>query len=125
MFTQGDTVVRVAASCHGGYDNASDEPPLEDTHPMIVYHKDSLPAMTHCLRLANDDDIAGPENFSGSFYRSPLVGWNGWPSDEVWQAVVDAWPEGVCPKWLDSEFGKALESAMGDSVPGFDPNVDE
>lgn len=92
---------------------------------MIVYHKDSLPAMTHCLRLANDDDIAGPENFSGSFYRSPLVGWNGWPSDEVWQAVVDAWPEGVCPKWLDSEFGKALESAMGDSVPGFDPNVDE
>lgn len=91
---------------------------------MIVYHKDSLPALTHCMRIASGDDIAGPENYTGSFYRSPLVGYYNWPSEAIFTAVTNNWPSDICPKWLDSEFGKALGSAMGDSVPGFDPNVD-
>ncbi|KAL6854767.1 hypothetical protein ACO1O0_005892 [Amphichorda felina] len=124
VFTKDDAVVRVSPSCHAKYSHATDSPPLGDgTHPQIVYHKDGT--FTHCFRIANDDDISGPENYTGEFYRSPLVGWNGWPNDGVWQALVDAWPSGVCPKWLDSEFENALRNAMGDSVSGFDPSYDE
>ena len=118
-------MLRVAPSCHGGYDGARDTAPLDEegNKPHMVYHKDG--AGTHCFRFAKDEDgLEEPENFSGDWYRSPLVGWEGWPNDDVWQAVVDQWPSGVCPKWLDSEFEGALRDAKGDADFDFDPATD-
>lgn len=122
VFAKGDTVVRVAPSCHGGYDNAVSDAPLRDaTHPMVVYHKDG--GATHCFRIASSDDIDNPENDSGHFYESPLVGWNLWPSLELKNKMLSAFDGGVGPK-LDSEFGDTLKNAAGDGVPGFDPYLD-
>lgn len=89
---------------------------------MVVYHKDG--GLTHCFRLATANDIAYPENYFGVFYRSPLVGWNGWPSTAIRQSVINNWSSGVGPKWRDSEFGPYLEKAVGGQVPGFDPYTD-
>lgn len=122
VFTQGDTVVRVAPSCHGGYDGASNSFPLSGSNPQLVYHKDG--AGTHCFRFANDDDIANPENSFGVFYRSPVVGWDSWPSTDLRDSMLSAWSGGVGPK-LDDEFTDSLTAAAGDGVPGFDPTVDE
>ncbi len=121
VFTKGDSIVRVATSCHTGFSHASNQFPAEGTHPLIVYHKDSF--RTHCFRYANSDDIANPENFSGAFYRSPLVGWNNWPSVGLRNAMLSAWSGGVGPK-LDDEFGDKLSQAAGDGVPGFDAYTD-
>ncbi|KAM3499410.1 hypothetical protein MY10362_007327 [Beauveria mimosiformis] len=122
VFTRGNDVVRVAPSCHGKYDNARNDFPLRDRHPLLVYHKDG--AGTHCYRFANDDDVAHPENPRGDFFRAPLVGWDRWPSVELRNKMLDAWKGGVGPK-LDDEFEGALREAAGDGVPGFDPAKDE
>ncbi|CRK15819.1 hypothetical protein BN1708_011562 [Verticillium longisporum] len=122
VFARGDTIVRVAPSCHGGYGGALNEFPVDGTSPQMVYHKDS--AGTHCFRFANDADIGGVENFSGSFYKSPLVGWLSWPNEGLRQTMFGAFSGGVGPK-LDDEFAGKLGEAAGDAVPEFDPNVDE
>ncbi|OBT51802.1 hypothetical protein VE04_09029 [Pseudogymnoascus sp. 24MN13] len=66
------------------------------------------------------DDIANPENDSGHFYESLLVGWNLWPSLELKNKMLSAFTGGISPK-LDSEFGDTLKNAAGDNVPRFDP----
>lgn len=123
VFAKGDQVIRVAPSCHGKYEHASNTFPTQDgTHPLVVYHKDG--AATHCFRFANEDDIKRPENFSGKFYRSPLVGWNNWPSEDLKNKMLNNWHGGVGPK-LDDEFTDSLRAAAGNGVPGFDPAKDE
>lgn len=87
-----------------------------------MYHKDG--AGTHCFRFANDGDIAEPENPTGSFFKAPVVGWNSWPDSGLRDSMLSNWSGGVGPK-LDDEFGDSLASAMGDSLPGFDPYNDE
>jgi hypothetical protein len=121
VFTQGDNVVRVAPSCHGGYDGASNSFPADGPRPQLVYHKDGVG--THCFRFANDDDIANPENPTGSFHTAPLVGWDSWPNVGLRDTMLNAWSGGVGPK-LDSEFTDSLRNAAGDGVPGFDPAID-
>ena len=119
VFTEGDKVIRVAPSAHDGY-VASNEFPSEGNSPLIVYHKDGV--KNHCFRFANNADIAGVENFSGSFYRSPVVGWNHWPEglrDKLFAGFPD-----VKPKIQDPLFAEFLAKAAGDAVPGFDPNID-
>ncbi|KAH6876806.1 necrosis inducing protein-domain-containing protein [Thelonectria olida] len=122
VFTKGDTILRVAPSCHGKYDNARKEFPHTNLNPMIVYHKDWLG--THCFRFANDDDVSNPGNDFGEFYRSPLVGWDNWPDVGLRDKMLSTWNGGVGPK-LDDEFGDSLAAAAGDAVAGFDPHVDE
>ncbi|CEJ94381.1 hypothetical protein VHEMI09918 [[Torrubiella] hemipterigena] len=122
VFSKGDNIVRVAPSCHGHYKKATNSPLKDGTHPQVVYHKDG-PA-THCFRIANDGDVKEPENYSGHFYRSPLVGWGGYPSDKIKNKMLSNWSGGVGPK-LDDEFEGALRDAAGDGVPGFDPSKDE
>ncbi|KAM0667863.1 hypothetical protein ACQRIT_002854 [Beauveria bassiana] len=122
VFTRGNDVVRVALSCHGKYDNARNDFPLRDRHPLLVYHKDG--AGTHCYRFANDDDVAHPENPRWDFFRAPLVGWDRWPSVALRNKMLDAWKGGVGPK-LDDEFEGALREVAGDGVHGFDPAKDE
>ncbi|KAF4455801.1 hypothetical protein F53441_2000 [Fusarium austroafricanum] len=122
VFARGDDIIRVAPSCHGKYDGASNDFPKDGTTPLLVYHKDG--AGTHCYRFANDDDIAKPENPTGSFFKAPLVGWNNWPSTDLRDKMLQNWNGGVGPK-LDDEFENSLRSAAGDGVEGFDPSKDE
>lgn len=122
VFSKDDDVVRIAPSCHGGYDHATNEFPHDDTHALLVYHKDG--AGTHCFRLANDDDQSKPENFSGEFYRSPLLGWNSWSDTALKDKMLQTWNGGIGPK-LDDEFGDSLKEAAGDEFPEFDPYADE
>jgi len=121
VFSQGNSLVRVAPSCHGKYDSASNSFPASGLRPYLVYHKDG--GGTHCFRFANSDDISHPENPFGYFYTSPLVGWNHWPSVGLRDTMLNAWPDGVGPK-LDSEFSDSLRAAAGDGVPGFNPDID-
>ncbi|KAH7305799.1 secreted protein [Stachybotrys elegans] len=121
VFSQGNSIIRVAASCHGGYGDASNSFPASGTRPYLVYHKDGI--STHCFRFANGDDIAGPENHFGQFYTSPLISWDRWPSVDLRNRMLAAWSGGVGPK-LDGEFGDNLRNAAGDGVPGFDPYLD-
>ncbi|KAF9767434.1 hypothetical protein IL306_000021 [Fusarium sp. DS 682] len=121
VFSQGSKVVRVAPSCHGKYNNARNSFPLNGKHPLMVYHKDG--GGTHCFRFANDNDISHPENPFGVFYRSPLVGWDNWPSVNLRNTMLNAWKGGVGPK-LDDEFGDSLKNAAGNALPGFNPYID-
>lgn len=121
VFSKGRDVVRVAPSCHGKYNGASNNFPRNDRHPLMVYHKDG--GSTHCFRIANDGDIRQPENHFGYFYRSPLVGWNNWPNNNLRQKMLDTWKGGIGPK-LDDEFGDSLKAAAGNGVPGFNPYID-
>lgn len=104
--------------------------------------------------MANADDDA-IENAKGVWFRSPLVGWNGWPSTGLRDAVGNNWKGGVGPKIDDISdsndltFNEMLNKAQGGYVrlnlffillvicllkchdankvqfPQFDPRVDE
>lgn len=114
-----DEIIWVAPSAHSGYATGNGVILDQGTHPLIVYHKDG--PSTHCFRIANGDDQSNPENFSGSFYRSPLVGWDNWPNTGLRdQLSVEHWG-GATPKVADGRFEGALQKAAGDNVPGFDP----
>lgn len=120
VFTQGDTLLRVSPSCHGGYPEGRNDPLRDGDHPQMVYHKDG--AGTHCFRFASEADVGGVENPFGYFYRSPLLSWDSWDTG-LRDTMLNAWSGGVGPK-LDGEFGDSLSSAAGDGVPGFDPYLD-
>ncbi|KAK4186482.1 necrosis inducing protein-domain-containing protein [Podospora australis] len=127
VFTQGDEVKRVSPSCHGKYEHPSDKPWIfENTHPKMVYHKDG--AGTHCIRHAKDGDD-NVENHKKEWIKAALVGWEGYPSTEMRDKVLDGknWSSdgGIRPKLADKDFANNLKSAAGDGVPGFDPEKDE
>lgn len=71
--------------------------------------------------MANPDDDA-IENEKGVWFRSPLVGWNGWPSTGLRDAVGNNWSGGVGPKIDDiapdegQTFGGTLNKAQGGYV---------
>ena len=122
-----DNILYVAASSHKGYVGHPQK--LEDTHPRVVYHKDK--GETHCWRLAKEDEngnvIEKPENPTGDWYRSPLIGYWGWPEDnKAWDAYISDWG-GPTPKIQDAHFSEWLKKAKdraGDVVSAFDPYTD-
>ncbi|KAF5981864.1 hypothetical protein FCOIX_4003 [Fusarium coicis] len=127
VFVQGEDVKRVAPSCHGGYEHATNTPLLDGQRAKVVYHKDG--GFTHCWRMANeaDDDI---ENYTGQWFIGNLVGWDNWPvvnGRSLRDYLYDAWNGGVGPKFWDKDdsFTKKLGEAAGDQCPGFDPAKDE
>lgn len=91
---------------------------------MVVYHKDG--AGTHCFRMANEEDRGAPENFSGGFYKSPLVGWLGYGDMGLRDAVLSNWAGGVGPKLTDFEnkFVDRLVDSSGGQFPQFVPTLD-
>ncbi|KAJ1334967.1 NPP1 family protein [Microdochium nivale] len=126
VFVQDGAVKRVAPSCHGKYDDATNEPRMDGDRVKAVYHTDA--GTTRCWRISSDGDEP-PENFSGSWWLGTLVGYNYWPTvngqllrEKVWQT----WPSGVAPKlWDDGDaFTNNLRAAAGDGAPGFDPAID-
>ncbi|KXX81227.1 hypothetical protein MMYC01_201422 [Madurella mycetomatis] len=120
VFVQNNQVKRVSPSCHGNYDKPSNSPHKQGERVKMVYHKDG--AGTHCFRTANsgDDNI---ENHTGQWFIGSLVGWTGWPSTGLRDKVMNTWSGGIGPK-LDTEFADCLRRAAGNSVPGFNPNID-
>ncbi|GAB1310668.1 Necrosis inducing-domain-containing [Madurella fahalii] len=127
VFVKDDQVKRVSPSCHGEYQHPSDAPMLDGEHRVkMVYHKDG--AGTHCIRNAKPADD-GIENHTGKWFSSKVVGWEGWPSTELRDKVLDGknWSGdgGIRPKLGDNDFAKNLRDAAGDGVPGFDPEKDE
>jgi hypothetical protein len=126
VFVQGEDVKRVAPSCHGKYDHATNEPRLDGQRAKVVYHKDK--GETHCWRMANEADD-GIENFTGQWFIGNLVGWDNWPvvnGRSLRDTLYDAWNGGIGPKFWDKDdsFTNTLRKAAGDGAPGFDPAVD-
>ncbi|KAM5363210.1 hypothetical protein ACJA88_013648 [Fusarium oxysporum] len=121
VFTKDDSIVPVAPSCHGKYDQARNNVSIDDHHPQIVYHKDG--AGTHCFRFAKKDDVVKPENPKGLFLPA-LVSWDHWPDVTLRNKIISTWNGGVGPK-LDDEFGDTLKTTAGNGVPGFDPYRDQ
>ncbi|GKU23008.1 unnamed protein product [Fusarium langsethiae] len=132
VFTKGDKIVRVAATEeHKKYRYARDcmddddcDIPSEGRHPKLVYHK--VRGDLHSFRFAKKEDgeseIEEAENHFGYFYKSALVGWDHWPSDELRDSMVN-WHDSIKPSIGDKKFGRALEKAAGSGrmVPDFDP----
>ncbi|KAL8364871.1 hypothetical protein RB595_003922 [Gaeumannomyces hyphopodioides] len=120
VFVKDNQVKRVAPSCHGKYDGATNSPPLKDGRPKVVYHKDG--GLTHCWRIANgeDDNI---ENYTGEWFLGRLIGWNSWPNTGLRDKAMEDFG-GPRAKLRDEDFANTLRSAMDDTINGFDPNVD-
>ncbi|KAK3937757.1 necrosis inducing protein-domain-containing protein [Diplogelasinospora grovesii] len=121
VFVQNNQLRRVAPSCHGKYDHATNSFRADGNRAKVVYHQDG--GGTHCIRMANaaDDNV---ENYTGAWFLGRLVGWNGWPSVDLRNRVMNNWSGGVGPKLPDSKFADNLRKAAGNSVPGFDPTRD-
>ncbi|KAF4341655.1 hypothetical protein FBEOM_4393 [Fusarium beomiforme] len=119
----GTEITRVAPSAHGRYKKATNQPVLDRTHPLIVYHKDGWG--THCMRIAKEKERFKLENVYRLWQRAPLVGWNGYPSKHVRDRLSTADFGKATFKLIDSRFGDALKKAAGKHVPGFDPYKDE
>ncbi|WAO91981.1 Hypothetical protein NCS54_00946800 [Fusarium falciforme] len=119
VFTKDNEGVQVvAASAHGDYDTkkAGDVRFHEDTHAKIVYHKDG--GSTHAFRFASeeDDEI---ENHKGYWFVGPLVNWEGFPSGEIRDKLMnhDFGDANVGIK--DGSFKANLDRARNDLVDGF------
>lgn len=123
VFVKGDSLMRVAPSCHGDYEHAKNSFSIQGNYPLLVYHKDGWG--THCFRHANDKDQLKIENPLGVWFRSPLVGWNGWPDNGLRSKMINAYTDAATVKLSDERFGNSLKEAAGSSVPGFDPYLDE
>ncbi|RGP78916.1 hypothetical protein FLONG3_2821 [Fusarium longipes] len=127
VFTKGDKIVRVAATEEHVYSEEDCDIPMEGTHPMLVYHK--VRGDLHSFRFAKynkkDDEVEIAENPFGRFYKSDLVGWDNWPSDELRDSLVN-WHASIKPSIGDKKFGRAIEKAAGSfrTVPDFDPYQD-
>ncbi|KAK3387787.1 necrosis inducing protein [Podospora didyma] len=122
VFTKDNAVQRVAPSCHGKYDQASNTFRSDESgRPKIVYHQDG--GLTHCFRHANEQDEQ-IENYTGKWFLGNLIGWNNWSSNDLRAKMLANWAGGVGPKLPDDKFAGSLRAAAGDAVAGFNPDVD-
>ncbi len=121
VFIKDDRVHRVAPSCHGKYDGATNSPRIkDDTRAKVVYHKDG--GFTHCFRMANAADDA-IENYTGNWFLGRLVGWMGFPTAAL-RGKLTGFHDGAGPNLERDEFTENLRNAAGNSVAGFDPAND-
>ncbi|KAL2754924.1 hypothetical protein ACRALDRAFT_1071536 [Sodiomyces alcalophilus JCM 7366] len=124
VFVLDGRVLRVAPSCRHKYEDAKNHDffLLNDTHPLIVYHKYSI--STHCFRYAMAKDVHQVENHFGEWYRSPLISWDRWPDNKLRSIMMATWKGKVGPR-LGDKFGDTLRDALGGTIPDFDPYIDE
>ncbi|MFJ3492204.1 NPP1 family protein [Streptomyces sp. NPDC086091] len=109
----------VSVSAHGGYKTFPRSEVLFDgTHPKIVYHKDG--GFTHALRIANGNDEP-PENHLGQWFSPPLVDWNGWPSTELRDKLMNANFGSAQLDLRDHAFAGKLADEKPAGIP-LDPN---
>ncbi|MFE7069692.1 NPP1 family protein [Streptomyces sp. NPDC057620] len=109
----------VSVTAHGSYHTtARDQVLFEGTHPKVVYHQDG--GSTHALRLGNGTDEP-VENDSGAWVHPPLVDWNGFPSTELRDKLMNADFEHAQLDLRDSSYASKLAQAKPQDVP-LDPN---
>ncbi|KAI8965115.1 secreted protein [Daldinia sp. FL1419] len=82
VFVKDDKAEWVAVSRHSGYirRRAKDVLWSRKTNPKVVYHKQG--GGSHGFRFAKEDDDK-IENGSGVWFKGPLVSYNGFPSTEI------------------------------------------
>ncbi|MFD7813980.1 NPP1 family protein [Streptomyces sp. NPDC059785] len=108
----------VSVSQHGKYKTyPRSEVQFEGTHPKVVYHKDG--GFTHDFRIANTNDEP-PENHLGTWVFPPIVDWNGWPSAELRDKLMNASFGEANLDIRDSSFPSKLADAKPAEVP-FNP----
>ncbi|MET4673516.1 hypothetical protein ABID94_006432 [Streptomyces sp. PvR018] len=92
---------------------------FDGSHPKIVYHKDG--ASTHFFRLANGNDEP-PENHYGNWRYPPIVDWNGFPSTELRDRLMNADFGAATIKVTDKDnrFRNLLNNSKPGGIP-FDP----
>ncbi|KAM0248361.1 hypothetical protein ACHAP5_003535 [Fusarium lateritium] len=108
--------------CNNGwcaYIGATNNPVLDGSHALIVYHKDG--ASTHSFRIAREDERNNVENEYGWWQIADPVAWNGYPNDYVQDQLTHHDFGKASIKLVDRYFGEYLRKAAGNSVPGFDP----
>jgi hypothetical protein len=92
---------------------------FDGSHPKVVYHKDGL--STHYFRLANNNDEP-PENYYHVWWYPPLVDWNGWPSTDLRDKLMNADFGSATIKIKDGSFEYLLGVSKPAGIP-FDPNA--
>jgi hypothetical protein len=119
VWVQNNQAVYVSTSAHGQFTvHPASSVRWDGTHPKIVYHKDG--ASTHTFRLGNSNDEP-PENAYGTWQYPSLVGWNGYPSTAVRDALSN-YDFGSANFGLkDGNFATTLSRAMPAGI-AFDPN---
>ncbi|MFD5680590.1 NPP1 family protein [Streptomyces bacillaris] len=92
---------------------------FDGSHPKVVYHKDG--ASTHFFRLANNNDEP-PENHYGNWRYPPIVDWNGFPTTELRDRLMNADFGAATIKVTDKDdrFRNLLNSSKPAGIP-FDP----
>ncbi|MGJ5943260.1 NPP1 family protein [Streptomyces caviscabies] len=92
---------------------------FDGSHPKAVYHKDG--PSTHFFRLANGNDEP-PENHYGDWRYPPVVDWNGFPSAELRDKLMNADFGSATIKVTDKDdrFRNLLNNSKPAGIP-FDP----
>jgi hypothetical protein len=91
---------------------------FDGTHPKVVYHKDGI--STHYFRLANSGDEP-PENHYHDWRYPPIVDWNGWPSSELREKLINADFGSAALAIKDGSFESVLERSLPTGIP-FNPH---
>jgi hypothetical protein len=127
VWVQDDIVKYVAASQHGKWAVRSASDVLfDDTHPRMVYNKDG--GSTHNFRFADSGEE--PENSDGTWVRSPLISYNGFPTSQLRDDILFTWDFGSATIAIkDDQFPNNINGALPsvDGAPAFifDANVDD
>jgi hypothetical protein len=90
---------------------------FDGSHPKVVFNKDG--ASTHFFRLANASDEP-PENHYHTWRQPPIVDWNGWPSIELRDKLMNADFGSATIKINDARFGDLLNNSKPGGIT-FDP----
>ncbi|KAI2626292.1 secreted protein [Xylaria nigripes] len=118
-----DMPAYVGVSQHGGYlVKAAADVRFDGAHPKVVYNQESI--FTHDFRFANEDDD-NIENATGSWFYGALVGYDGFPTDDLRNKMLDNdWGKAL-PDIRDDVFPGKLEVAKGGNDIPLDANVDD
>ncbi|KAI0460074.1 NPP1-domain-containing protein [Xylaria acuta] len=112
----------VGASQHGNYEvKPASDVRFQDTHAKIVYHQDG--GLTHSMRFANEADDA-VENHKGVWFFGGLVGYSGFPTDDIRSKMLESdWGSAV-PDIMDERFADKLEDSKGGNDIPVDTTMD-
>lgn len=114
------TAKYVAASRHGKFDvRPASKVHWDGSHPKMVYHKELLG--THTFRFAKSEDDK-VENHKGTWFRGPLVSYNGFPPGVRDKLFAHTFGHGTIA-FKDEWFASNLKNAMPNGIK-FDPGKD-
>jgi hypothetical protein len=119
VWINSNKVQYVSVSQHSGYQvAAASAVRFSGNHPKVVYHKDGI--LTHAFRFATTNDEP-PENATGAWFLSRLVGWNGYPTGLRDKLMAADFGDATI-KITNGRFSSELAESMPSGIP-FDPNA--